>query len=375
MTAAWGIRRLCASHWFRVSAVTLAAALVMTALFALIGSPSVRVTFENAVVHSLSMGGLAALVLPWVRHPVRRAGKATQWAVLVGALVGVGVLGTTFSCSLLTVLNAPVHPRFGGCFAGSVWINVLLTATIGIAMILYERQRERLDALTLELRTRELEHERARKMALEARLASLEARLHPHFLFNTLNAISCLIQEDPDRAERTVERLASLLRFSLDAAERGLVPLAREIDIVSAYLEIEKTRLGERLSHALDVSPDVQACEVPPLSVQTLVENSIKHAIAPRRTGGRVRVEASALGDDLVLSVWDDGPGFTPAAIRPGHGLDNLQGRLAGRFGDAASLTITRRDGGTLVSVSLPRARPGAPRARPGAPRAQVPMP
>jgi LytS/YehU family sensor histidine kinase len=227
--------------------------------------------------------------------------------------------------------------------------------TLGTGMALYEAQRARLGAVTLELRTRELEHERDRKLALQARLASLESRLQPHFLFNTLNAISALIQEDPDRAERMVERLAALLRFSLDASERGLVPLADELKIVTDYLEIERARLGERLSYTLDVDPDAAGGEVPPLAVQTLVENSVKHAIAPRAAGGRIRVTASVAGAHLVLGVWDDGPGVGPDAVRPGHGLDSLRARLAARFGAAGSVTIGRRDGGTLVSVTLPR--------------------
>ena len=99
----------------------------------------------------------------------------------------------------------------------------------------------------------------------------------------------------------------------------------------------------------------METCAIPPLAVQTLVENSIKHAIAPRPHGGHVRVEASEAGDHVVLGVWDDGPGFTAADIRPGHGLENLQARLTARFGASARLAIERHAGGTLVTVSLPR--------------------
>ena len=237
----------------------------------------------------------------------------------------------------------------------SLPINAMLTMTLGVGMSLYEAQRARLDTVTLELRTRELEAERDRKLALQARLASLESRLQPHFLFNTLNAISSLIQDDPDHAERMVERLAALLRFSLDASERGLVPLADELKIVGDYLEIERARLGSRLSFTLDADPEAAGREVPPLTIQTLVENSVTHAIAPRPAGGRIRVAAALAGERLVLSVWDDGPGFTTAAMRPGHGLESLQARLAARFGAAAELTIAGRDGGTLVTVTVPR--------------------
>ena len=237
----------------------------------------------------------------------------------------------------------------------SFQLNALLTLIIGVSVTLYENQRARLGALTLELRTKELERERDRKTALEARLASLESRLHPHFLFNTLNAISELIHENPERAERMVERLAALLRAALDATGRGTVPLARELEIVGDYLEIEKARLGERLAYGFHVTPEARACEVLPLAVQTLVENSIKHAIAPNPKGGRLRVEAVTGDGRLTVGVWDDGPGFDMSAAIPGHGLENLQSRLAVRFGGAAALSVARRDGGTLVMVALPR--------------------
>jgi len=232
---------------------------------------------------------------------------------------------------------------------------VVLTLVIGVSRTLYESQRARVDALTLELRTKELERERDRKAALEAQLASLESRLHPHFLFNTLNAISELIHEDPERAERMVERLAGLMRAALDATGRGLVPLARELELVADYLEIERARLGERLVYGFDVTPEARACVVLPLAVQTLVENSVKHAIAPNPRGGRLRVEAATDDGRLTAGVWDDGPGFAMASAVPGHGLENLQSRLTARFGAGAGLSVGRRDGGTLVTIVLPR--------------------
>jgi LytS/YehU family sensor histidine kinase len=274
--------------------------------------------------------------------------------VLIPVLVALAAVGTAIACALVSLVDT--HRTAASCVRADLWINALMVATIGVGMILYELQRARLDAMTLQLRTRELEHERALTMALEARLATLQSRLHPHFLFNTLNAISALIHEDPDRAERTVERLAALLRFSLDATQEGVIPLGQEMKIVADYLEIEHTRLGERLGYDVKVDAAVERCAIPPLAVQTLVENSIKHAIAPRPHGGRIHVDASQAGDHVVLSVWDDGPGFSADDMRPGHGLENLQARLTARFGTAACLAIGRSAGGTLVTLSLPRA-------------------
>jgi signal transduction histidine kinase len=347
------VRRLCRRYWLRIGGVTLAAAVAVTAAFALAGSAPVLTTFQHALVHSLVMGGLTGAVLPWVMRRLGGASFLARWSVLVPALLALAAVGTVIACALLSLVDT--HRTVGTCVSADLWINALMVATIGVGMILYEAQRARLDAMTLQLRTRELEHERALTTALEARLATLESRLHPHFLFNTLNAISALIHDDPDRAERTVERLAALLRFALDATQEGVIPLGQEIKIVVDYLEIEHTRLGERLSYAVKVDPAVEACAIPPLAVQTLVENSIKHAIAPRPHGGQIRVEASPAAESVVLTVWDDGPGFTAADIRPGHGLENLQARLAARFGASARLAIQPHAGGTLVTVTLPR--------------------
>jgi signal transduction histidine kinase len=206
-------------------------------------------------------------------------------------------------------------------------------------------------------RDRELATSRLEARLAQTQLQVLRTQLHPHFLFNTLNAISALIQEDPAHAERMVERLAALLRFSLDATERGVVPLADELKIVTDYLEIERTRLGERLAFTVEAPAELGRAEVPPLSIQTLVENSVKHAIAPRPSGGRIRVTVGAGDRTLRLGVWDDGPGFSAEPLRAGHGLENLQSRLQARYGDAAALSIEARDGGTLVTVTLPRTR------------------
>src|SRR5205823_3935058 len=125
------------------------------------------------------------------------------------------------------------------------------------------------------------ERERALKLATEARLSSLESRIHPHFLFNTLNSISSLIQEDPVRAERLIERMAALLRFSLDSTNAGLVPLYQEMKIVRDYLEIERARFGDRLGFEVNIPAEFDRFEVPPLAIQTLVENSVKYAVSP----------------------------------------------------------------------------------------------
>jgi LytS/YehU family sensor histidine kinase len=184
----------------------------------------------------------------------------------------------------------------------------------------------------------ELARERALKLATEARLASLESRIHPHFLFNTLNSISALIHIDPVKADEQLQRLSGLLRFALDSAETPQVALGREVKIVQDYLEIEKTRFGERLRITVSVAEELWGLTVPPLAIQTLVENSVKHVIAPSRAGGEVRVSGEWAAGRLRIVVDDGGPGVAGGALPAGRGLDNLRARLQVLYGDGARL-------------------------------------
>jgi LytS/YehU family sensor histidine kinase len=212
----------------------------------------------------------------------------------------------------------------------------------------------KLQAASLELRTRQVEQERAYKLLAEARLSSLESRIHPHFLFNTLNSIAALIPSDPQRAEDTVGKLASLIRFSLNAHNSGLVPLSQELKIVRDYLEIEKTRFGSRLRYQIAVPESLADVKVPPLALQSLVENSVKHVVAQRAQGAEITIAGAKDSSRIRIEVLDDGPGFSLDAITPEHGLGNLIARLELLYGAAGQLEVTREGDRTAVRLSLP---------------------
>jgi LytS/YehU family sensor histidine kinase len=255
-----------------------------------------------------------------------------------------------------------IFVAFGWIDPSSMWpvyrqgvrIAIVFTVVIGSIVSAFEIVRHRLDAATIELRNRQLAEERARKLATEARLSSLESRVHPHFLFNTLNSITALIREDPRAAERTVEQLAALLRESLDMERNRLVPLHRELRIVENYLEIERTRYAGRLRYRIDVPSLLLELPVPPFCLQTLVENSVKHVVSARREGAEIRVAAHGESGRAILEVSDDGPGFDAGSIIPGHGLDNLQDRLTALFDGSGRLQVERRDGRSVVSLTVP---------------------
>ena len=171
-----------------------------------------------------------------------------------------------------------------------------MTLTFGMFIMAYEMMRKRLDDATLALRTNERDEAEARRIAAEAQLASIESRVQPHFLFNTLNSIAALVHDDPAGAERMTGQLAALLRSALDSTAVPLVPLEQELRIVRAYLDIERVRFGDRLRYDVELGDGTASAMVPRMALQTLVENSVKYAVSPRREGGAIRVSAAAAG-------------------------------------------------------------------------------
>lgn len=198
-----------------------------------------------------------------------------------------------------------------------------------------------------------------------ARLAALEARLNPHFLFNALNTIAVLVRGGDTRsANRVVEQLSEVLRLTLGRPGQSEVSLGSEMHLVERYLAVEQVRFLDRLAASLDVPDTVRSAAVPVYAVQHLVENAIKHGVASRITAGVVRVVARREGDTVTITVFDDGAGILPAAdSTPGRGLDNTRARLRVLYGDAAALEVTPAPGGgTLARLRVPyRELPYAP--------------
>jgi len=306
------------------------------------------------LVISVSIGGLGWFTLHRLGRYIATRPSPWKWFALVAILLAIAATGLLLSFLILASVGFFPWRVFGEIYFRSLRLACVITLMIGISVFLYETAKHKLAASAKELEEKRQEAERARQMAIEARLESLESRIHPHFLFNTLNSISALIREDPASAERLVERLAALLRFSLDSGHGGLTELRRELKIVVDYLEIERARFGDRLTYSVDVPETIQGVLVPAMSVQTLVENCVKHAISPRREGGRIDVTARESNGFLEIEVADDGPGFSEEGFAKGHGLETLQSRLTAQFGERAQLKVARRDGLTVVSLVMP---------------------
>lgn len=298
-----------------------------------------------------ALGVLLVGVLPQIL--ARR--KLSLVATLALCFFGVVPVGILMVQALLMVIGMVVPQHFWLEYVQTLRVCMPLALVFGFGAIAYGSLQERVQATEEKLHEKEVAEERARKLAAEARLRSLESRIHPHFLFNTLNSISSLIAVNPARAEQIVGRLAALLRALLDASDRSLIPLREELAMVESYVDIERVRFGDKLRGSVKVPAELQDAQVPPMSVQSLVENAVKYGITPQSAGGEVLITASTENDSLRIEVRDTGPGFELAAIPAGHGLDNLVERLDALFGAKARLNVLRRDGYSVVEMILPR--------------------
>jgi sensor histidine kinase YesM len=310
--------------------------------------------FTIAMVFTASIVPLAAFTMPRLMPFVScRFTFPVNWAVLIVAMIAIGLTGSSLAIVMLRAVGYIRPGHVTEWFLESLKQSIIMTLIFGITISAIEAMRARLDDATMALRTKERDEAEARRLIAEAQLASLESRVQPHFLFNTLNSIAALVHDNPSGAERMTTQLASLLRSSLDQ-ESPLVSLADELQVVRSYLEIERVRFGERLRYTIDADAAVDGARVPRLAVQTLVENSIKFAVSPRREGGTITVRALGAGSRVEIQVHDDGPGFDATSLPGGHGLDLLRSRLSMLFGDDASLAIDRRPGRTTIVVSVP---------------------
>jgi two-component system LytT family sensor kinase len=217
----------------------------------------------------------------------------------------------------------------------------------------------------LKARERELRASRLESQLVQAQLQALRMQLHPHFLFNTLNAVSVLVRKGEDHAAvRMIAGLSDLLRLALESSGAHEVPLRQEIDFVERYLEIERIRFQDRLDVEVALAPETLDALVPNLLLQPLVENAVRHGIARSASASRIRL-SSELGDGtLTIRIRDDGPGPGPAPLAGGGGvgLRNARERLFRLYGAAQELRLERAEGGgTLVTVRVPFRRDLSP--------------
>jgi len=346
----------------RLITIWLAVAVFFSAQNVLVGAARHR-PFDwqwdvyHEFVYALTWAGFSTLVLRAGRRwqvGSDGSGKTIGPHLLVMLALAPTQIVTTYTLHYLGLVLVGRHPGtallsfLAGLEGGIVWGTLTgflyYWLILGVqAAFVYQRMYRQQQVAAAELQAN----------LTEARLDALRLQLHPHFLFNTLNAIGAFVQADPERAQRMIVRLGDLLRRTLDGGNAPELPLREELEQLGPYLEIQRVRFGERLSLEIEVPGDAESALVPTLLLQPLVENAVEHGV--RRTEGpaRVRVSARREGDQLRLEVADNGPGA--AGGRDGVGLGNTRSRLLGLYGDAHRFELrTLSGGGTAVTVDLP---------------------
>ena len=309
--------------------------------------------------------GVWAVLTPLVfriasRYTVERA----IWVGRVALYVGVGLLIAIFVDTITdflryTLMTPPAqlvnevapaarvrHLWFMNEF--TVYVAILAAGFARNYFLRYRARRE--EASTLQAQAAQLQAQLA-----DARLAALRMQLNPHFLFNTLHAISALVERDPRGVRRMIARLSELLRATLDADDQE-VPLHQELTFAERYLEIMQIRFQGHLQVETKIEADVREALVPNLILQPLVENAVKHGVSKINGAGRIEISARRVNENLVLSLRDNGPAIAgePSPIE-GIGLSNTRARLAQLYGSAQSLTLRPAEtGGLIAEVSLP---------------------
>src|SRR5262245_35523318 len=293
-----------------------------------------------------------------LRHPLDRVHWPRQAALHVAAALSYSIVHTAVMTATRAVIMwlGGTPSDFPGWRMSTLdnylrqldWLLMTYLFLIGLAYALaYRRESEARALNASQLETR----------LVEAQLQSLQRQLHPHFLFNTLNTIAGLIRADPDGADAMIDRLGDLLRMTLHKSGIQEVSLKEELDVLQKYVEIERTRFGNRLTVEMHVQPETLDAQVPSLVLQPLVENAIRHGIAPNARPGWIAVNAGREAGELVLQVLDSGDGLPPdrlMALNRGVGLDNTRARLAHLYRDRYEFTFSNLERGFCVTIRIP---------------------
>lgn len=268
---------------------------------------------------------------------------ALAFSLPVSAVLGIGLA--------YLILGVPLAPQPD--FWQSLVIGLIFAVLGSIVFMLAER----IHHLDDEVRRRRLAEEAQARREAEAHLKLLQAQIEPHFLFNTLANVGSLIDSDPPRARRLLDRLNDWLRAALARTRGEQATLGDELALLDNWLAILAERFGPRLAWTVDADAEVRALPFPPMLLQPLVENAIRHGIEPKVGGGRLTIAARRQPEQLTIEVRDDGAGLAGASANPGlgTGLANVRDRLAALYGARARLGLRANvDGGTTATLELP---------------------
>jgi two-component system LytT family sensor kinase len=329
--------------WCGWTALALFFAITASLTYLSTGRPANR---RLSIERTLTEWWLWALLTPLVVYLARRFPLDRRWpwrhaAIHLGAGIVVAIVKTAAERAIFAWLTG-------------FW-TYLLISTLALQLFVYSAIVAATHGVEYYRRSREREQLEAR--LVQTRLQLLNVQLQPHFLFNTLNTIAEMVHDDADKADYMITSLSDLLRQALELGATQEISLDRELDLLSRYLDIQRTRFGERLHVTLHVDDEARNASVPVLLLQPLVENAIQHGLAASADAGRIDIEARRAGNNLVIAVTDDGVGVKepPLAGRQRLGLSNTRERLDALYGSNQRLDLANSPGrGARISVEIP---------------------
>jgi two-component system LytT family sensor kinase len=330
--------------------------------------PDMRPEVSNALIALafIEYAIWAVLTLPIVWVTGRMSGSGLSRAMQIAALIVIGVI---IAIAVDTVLGQirvhliplpqprPAPPTFSNVIRFEFLDDLMVYfAVLGAALA--RNYFIRYQARVVETRRLQAETAQLHAQLAEAQLNALRTQLNPHFLFNTLHAISSLVEHDPRGVRRMIARLSDLLRHTLEQTSEQEIPLERELELLRRYLDIMEIRFRGRLAITINLPAELGAALVPNLILQPLAENALKHGVSAMETPGRITVTAMRAGDSLLLQVQDNGPGPGVDAgepAEPGVGLRNTLARLRQLYGNRQQFALRRGpDGGTIAEIRMP---------------------
>ena len=301
--------------------------------------------------HYLGLGpclwaGVSGLILSDLWHRLVKARRwntgAIKWRMLLGPLLLAPVQSASMAAAIYSVLGR--IDGFGwlpGAIA--LWSCVFLAWQACYLAALALRRANQFEATALRMEVQ----------AKDSELRALQAQVNPHFFFNSLNSIRALVYEEPDSAAQMIDQLASLMRYALQNGQLHKVPLQKELEAVQAYLAIEKIRFEERLRASVDIEPGLEQVMVPPMSLQTLVENAVKYGVEMRTSGSDIVISARREGGNAVIEIANAGA-IQSFGNSTKVGLSNTRKRLALWMGEDASLQLSESSGWVRATLQFP---------------------
>jgi len=297
---------------------------------------------------------MTAVWRSWCKFRLRR-GKRMVWPAATIAAVTMGVI-QAFIVALLDHVMTGANWFKGGpmwfLMLSLFWIGVMLAWNVCYMAALSLRRNQRLEAEALLL---EAETLRLELLAKEAELRALQSQVNPHFFFNSLNSVRALMYQDVDNAANMIDRLATLMRYTLMSTFNDCVPLQHELEAVRAYLAIEQIRFEERLRMHVEIEPALAHATIPPMTLQTLVENAVKYGVERRTEGSEIRIVARRSGDCAMIEVANQGALLANSSSTQ-VGIGNARKRLALAKGAQASLDLSEQDGWVRATLRFPLA-------------------